>query len=1365
MKRILILFLLVLLTAGLYAQKLHELAHQNVVYYSSEQAGGFAQSWAVTQGSNGLMYFGNGAGILEFDGNNWRLLQTPNAVRTFSKEMDGVIYAAGDNNIGYIKPDRNGKMNYYSLLDSIPENKRDFVAILSIFRKDGLLFFIGFKGIYVFKENRFVKTIRPQSDFRYAFQIRNKIFVRESGIGLVGVNADTVFAIPGGEFFTEKPVYLMTESDARTVVIGTSNNGLFKTPLNHLLEEKNPRIRPEEIQTPANAFLRKNSLYHGTRLDDGSIALATTLGGVMVIRGDGSIQKIYNKQTGLKIVNTSAVFQDRQGNLWVALQNGLAKIEMADPLSFFPEETVIPGIINTTLSLNNALYVGTMEGLYLLESNPTWQQSEVMYRVSRLNSDYNSVMQLKVIRNELLASTRFNLSAVYGSRMKEISDEEFGFVAYQYKKDPDILFTSNTNGLLVYEFKNGKWNTLGLAEGITYEIRSISETSDGDLWLNAFQGKLPRLRFAGNNYLKPEIVWYGSEKGLPEGTQVNVQDDFPHLSMQAGSRFYRYNVKTDRIEPDTTFPLMCQNDSLLYNNYGFFNTGLAYAYTNRGFVRIFMQPGKKSLAEIIYPRGTPGQTYFLRADTANQILWFSASDGLYVFDLRKSDKPRPAFRTALRKIIAGKDSVVYEGVVTDTLSTTITMPFTHNALTVVFSSLFYEKQEYNEYRYMLAGLDTNWTPWSKEVKASYPFLPEGTYEFHVKSRNHYNDESPEVTFTIRILAPWYRSVWAYLLYGAIFVLMVFLLIRWNSRRLKKANLQLERTVKARTAEIENQKNEIELKNVQLQIINKELEKLSIVARETDNAIMIMDASGRFEWVNDGFIRLNQFTLEMLIRERANNILDYSKNPEIHQHFTTCVASKKAVMYESEVVRRDGSVFWAQTTLTPVLNSSGEVSRIVAIDTDISRLKEVQQEVWKQKEEIEVTKEELEKINSELEKLSIVATETDNVVMIMDRDSNYEWMNEKSLKKMYGITVDELYARKGRSLLASSYTGEIGKIWQKCLSEKKSLNYQALARKANGREFWTQTTLTPIVDADGNVVKVIGIDTDISKIKQAEEKIKQQSEELSKSFDELQKKNQLISQSIEYAEKIQKAILHNENQLRELFSESFVLLMPRDVVSGDFCWFYRQGDTSVIVAADCTGHGVPGAFMSLIGSSILNEIIRENKVLDPARILGMMNEKVISVLRQNQPGESIQEDGMDVAVCSYQSSRAQLTFAGANMPLILYNDDGIVKVHGDLFSIGGTFSTRKNVRFKNQVFSAGQFSGFFLFSDGFQDQFGGEENKKFMADTFTHLLGDIAGMPVEEQKKKLLDSFGEWKGEKGQIDDVLIIGCKFNKPSI
>jgi len=253
---------------------------------------------------------------------------------------------------------------------------------------------------------------------------------------------------------------------------------------------------------------------------------------------------------------------------------------------------------------------------------------------------------------------------------------------------------------------------------------------------------------------------------------------------------------------------------------------------------------------------------------------------------------------------------------------------------------------------------------------------------------------------------------------------------------------------------------------------------------------------------------------------------------------------------------------------------------------------------------------------------------------------------------------------------------------------------------------------------------------------------------------------LISESINYARRIQESVLPTENQLTELFPNSLALLLPKDVVSGDFYWTYNQGNKVIVALADCTGHGVPGAFMSIIGSTVLNEIVKERQVFNPSRILEHMNARIKYILKQDLISDSVQEDGMDVAVCMYDKTSQTLTYAGASQPIVLVGNDGLLKIEGDLFSIGGTFSNRAEVSFKNHVFPIKAYHSFYLYSDGFQDQFGGENNKKLMSDTFEGLLKHVSLLPFNTQKNALLKEFEKWKGNRKQIDDVLILGFSF-----
>jgi PAS domain S-box-containing protein len=1355
MKQTVLLILLFFSTQPLFSQSISHAGNKEIKYYSADELNVFSQSWSIIQGDNGLIYVGNSSGILEYDGVTWNLIPTDGTIRCFLKAADGKIYCGGDNNLGMIYPDKNNKTTYLSLIDSIPKDKQDFFAFLSVFEKDGLVYFIGLKGIYIFKNQSLQQIIRPEKDFRYAFMINNHIFVRQSGMGLFEVMNDKVKLCGGGEFFADKNVYSMLQLANGNILIGTGEFGLFKIAWKDLLSETTETSIIKTFDTPANEYLKVFKIYHGAFTIQNNIAFSTSAGGVVIIKQDGKIFNIFNKSNGLKYNSVNYSYTDRENNLWVALQNGIVKIEMGSPLSFFPNESGTSGLLFSMYKKDNVFWIGATEGLYRFTLRTSVvDNNQSLVAIDKINKGFYSFLKIDTVDNDIIAAARKGLFMLRNDQLIPISENEFGFMFYHYKKNPNVLFVSNLYGVFVFLKVNGKWTSHGQVQGISHEIRTFYETSDGKIWLNTVQGKLPCLTFTENNYTSPKVDLFDFPfTSTTMNNSVGPESRLNHMTINNSGKMLAYNEVLHRFESDKWFPSTYLNDSIKYINICLYSDSLIYSITDKGIVKTNIS-GKKPVLSLVYP-GYNESVFFTYPDPENNTLWFSNAKGLYSFNTEENSNNNKEFTTCIRKIIIGKDSLIFDGQMTKP-DYNFKIPFDKNSMAVDFAALWFERSELNEYSYFLEGFDKDWSKWAKETKVNYSFLPAGDYVYKVKARNYYGIESAYCSFKIHVESPWFTTLWAYIIYLLLAFVLVYIIIRINNARLKRANIRLENTITLRTTEIEKQKNEIELKNLQLQIINRELEKLSIVARETDNAIMIMDATGKFEWLNDGFIRLNGYDLQSLVSERSDNLLEYSKNETISTFFNDCVNNKKTVIYEADVCRKDGSVFWAQTTLTPILNSDGEVEKIVAIDSDISQLKRAQEEITKQKEEIE-------EINSELEKLSIVARETDNVVMIMDKTGKYEWINE-SLKKMYGYSPEEFYSMKGGSLQGTSFSDEIKSIWDKCIQEKKSVVYQAIVSHVKGYKFWTQTTLTPILNDKGEVLKVIGIDTDITRIKEAEEKIKVQSEELSSSLAELQKKSLLISQSIDYAEKIQKAILPSEKHFREIFPDSFILLLPRDIVSGDFYWFYKVGTKHIVVAADCTGHGVPGAFMSLIGNSLLNEQVKVGKAMNPALILEQLNEKVIEILRQDSGNDFIQEDGMDMAILVFDSEEKQLTFAGANMPLILYNSDGVVKVSGDLFSVGGSFSTRGNARFKNQTFKTENFNGFFLYSDGFQDQFGGTESRKYMADNFVKFLNSIALLSPVQQKEKLLNAFEEWKGDSRQVDDVLILGGLFENIS-
>lgn len=258
--------------------------------------------------------------------------------------------------------------------------------------------------------------------------------------------------------------------------------------------------------------------------------------------------------------------------------------------------------------------------------------------------------------------------------------------------------------------------------------------------------------------------------------------------------------------------------------------------------------------------------------------------------------------------------------------------------------------------------------------------------------------------------------------------------------------------------------------------------------------------------------------------------------------------------------------------------------------------------------------------------------------------------------------------------------------------------------------------------------------------------------------ELEEKNKDILSSIEYAKRIQEAILPPIEEIKQTLVDSFVLYMPKDIVSGDFYWFGKKNNKAIIAAVDCTGHGVPGAFMSMIGHNLLNQIIVEKGIQTPNQILNNLDEAVISALKQESEYVDT-TDGMDLALCTIDFENNVLEYAGAYRPLFMFDKDGnFNKINGDKFPIGGSnFRAEKDFTNHKIAFKPGD--TFYIFSDGFADQFGGPKGKKFMVKRLIELLTEIQSYNLDEQYALLKEHFLKWKKEYEQVDDILVIGFR------
>ncbi|MES2591512.1 MAG: tetratricopeptide repeat protein [Bacteroidota bacterium] len=381
-----------------------------------------------------------------------------------------------------------------------------------------------------------------------------------------------------------------------------------------------------------------------------------------------------------------------------------------------------------------------------------------------------------------------------------------------------------------------------------------------------------------------------------------------------------------------------------------------------------------------------------------------------------------------------------------------------------------------------------------------------------------------------------------------------------------------------------------------------------------------------------------------------------------------------------------------------------------------------------------------KLNIELEKLSIVARETDNGVLICGPNGEIEWCNT-GLTRLLGYTLEDL-KQKGNTLEEISSSSEIKTIIHQSIENKKPSTYQSLNISKDGKARWMQSTLTPILDNAGNLKKLVVIDMDVTDRKQAD--------------DEIRQKNQNITDSLNYAKRIQQAILPSREFVKTFIPDSCILFNPKNIVSGDFYWIHPINEHEVLIAAvDCTGHGVPGAFMSIMSFNLLEQLVKEHQVYEPALILNDLSKAVIKALKQtNEIG--MVKDGMDIALCKINYKTLELEYAGAHNALYLIRNGILMETKADQRAIGISMATND---FLNHKIKLEKGDCIYIFTDGFVDQKGGPENKKFFYRPFQKLLIDMHHLEMQEQELKLEKTISEWKGKKEQIDDILVIGVR------
>ena len=805
---------------------------------------------AVVQDQRGLIYAANGFKLLEFDGKNWNSYPINREAWILSLAIDssGLIYAGSQNEFGFFEPEKSGKLRYVSLSDSLEAEEQDFTNIWKVHAFSGAVIFQAEEKIFVYRKGK-IEIIRPSTSFHTSFTVSGNFYVRERGKGILTLGTDGLLKVPGSEVFDTTGIFLMEAFRKDRIIIGTRDKGFWL-------------FDPAAENAPFTAFrirqdllIEKSVITGGTVTVDGSLALGTMMNGIIIVDSTGTVRSIVNNNNGLGDNDIKQLITDRAGDLWAAMNNGLARIAVASPVSVYIEKAGIEGQVNAVLRFQGLLYSGTSTGLVVqTEKDIT---GTAFRQVAGIKAP---VRCLASACGKLYAGTDEGLFMIYGDRSTKIGGE--AVYSMFLLEDRKILLTGGPSGLDAFncEKNNSRISSLSLAGE---DIIAISGSSSGSnvnhvIWLGTRYNGVLRLNFGNDNSISYDH--YGTADGLPDGpvipsfingeflfgtirglysfTDENaVKQSLPD-SLKNNSEFVKgfFSSAGNKYKfPGESVSVLAEvNDKIWIcsdNNAGWLDKSAGNEYNSKPFSGI--DAGK---INCIYPE-------------ENGICWVGATEGLIRFDgniIKDYSREYPAL---IRKVtLIEKDTSIYHGsgymsraggnIITpgqgpDQLPV---LKFSHNSLRFDFAATDFAAPDKLLFSYRL-GKKSGWSQWSRAAYQELTNIREGEYVFSVRAKNVFGTVSVPGEFRFTILPPWYRSWPAYILYLLLSAFLLWTFARIYSYRLKKENIRLEGIITERTAEIVRQKDEIVDKNIILEHQKKEIEDSIKYASRIQSAVI------------------------------------------------------------------------------------------------------------------------------------------------------------------------------------------------------------------------------------------------------------------------------------------------------------------------------------------------------------------------------------------------------------------------------------------------------------------------------------------------------------------------------------------------
>ncbi len=857
-----------------------------VISYDNTALEAGTQTWMIEIGANGLAYFANNDGVLEFDGTQWRVYPLPekSVVRSIKATADGRIYAGGYNELGYFETDRSGKMVFYPLKHLLPDDNQSFGDVWKIYQKGSAIIFQSYEQVMLFDQDSF-QVIEAPDMFHFSYLIHNKLYINDQTEGLFVLDGTNLTRLEGTEMLRGKLIWGMLPF-GKDVLIATANEGVF------LYNGHSLRSWTNQVA----ALLADQQVFCAMPLGEQLFAFGTIQDGLFISDTAGNLVQHINIDKGLQNNTVLSLQIDQFDNLWLGLDNGIDYVKVNSPLTYFSAYNNISSGYAAVVH-EGLLYLGSNRGVFYMD----WDQfleGGVDQKFKLVAGTRGQVWSLEVIDGSLFCGHNSGIFIIEGTRSRFISNVQGGWTFLQPEGRDDIVIAGTYTYLVKFEKSEGRWTEGRIIEGFKESSRYMVNNGPQQIWIShGYKGAF-HLRFDENFDRVEKVDFYNSAHGFPSDKDISVFELFDQAVFTTDQGLYAYNAAKNSFEPHGQLSALLGRDDMIMLREDKAGNIWYFSPEEAG---VFRKQEDGSFLEVEIPfrplRGRFIKWFQFVYPYDDNNVFIATQNGFAHYRptfTKNYQKPFKAYIRCMR-ILSGVDSMLYKGS-SPAGEFHAEIPFRFNQIQFEFSANHFENPDRIKYFVKLHGFDNDWVEWRNQTTRQYTNLRHGSYIFKVKATNVYGTESEVDSIQFTILPPWYLSRFAYVAYALLAIGCIALLIiyvRYRIERSKQAfkeeqqQLFLEREKQLQIESLLAEQEVIKLRNEKLRLEkiqkDKELANTTMqIIQKSKSLIAIKKSLKSLSRDLDQHPAINQ--VNMIIKKINRNI-DTDKQWEVFEsHF-------------------------------------------------------------------------------------------------------------------------------------------------------------------------------------------------------------------------------------------------------------------------------------------------------------------------------------------------------------------------------------------------------------------------------------------------------------------------------------------------